>query len=327
MDFSTTWIRRHPDKQRRQSPRGYSLKEYDKTAVADAMVEIFDRLYTKPLLGWRAFVRSALFTICMSAIFLYEFGRLSEGELTRLMTSGEFAWIIPTSHLLVNTVCDYVALFIIRRFLVIGRRRPIIAISLGPIAGISIVFVSFLLVAMFTFKPYGEALDIAAIDFAALEEDLERIIIPLKFTLPALQVAAFVVHMWLPLFGLCVILLRGLFPASRRRDAVVLEGRPSASARCNWICRRRSRVRCNGCNPKYSLKRSRFRPAHRAHRRTNNEAARELIRANRPARRSCTHRCAHSDRAARQSDLSQHNRSCAALLSVIHFTHCEAPLW
>jgi hypothetical protein len=41
-----------------------SLKplEYDRAAVAVALIEIFDRLYTRPLLGWRAALRSALFT-------------------------------------------------------------------------------------------------------------------------------------------------------------------------------------------------------------------------------------------------------------------------
>jgi hypothetical protein len=43
--------------------------KHDKTAVADAMIEIFNRLYTRPLLGWRAFMRSALFTICMTGVF------------------------------------------------------------------------------------------------------------------------------------------------------------------------------------------------------------------------------------------------------------------
>jgi hypothetical protein len=61
-------------------------KEYDRTAVANSIIEIFDRIYTRPLFGWRAFKRSALFTLCMSAIFLYEFGRLSpEGKLIELL--------------------------------------------------------------------------------------------------------------------------------------------------------------------------------------------------------------------------------------------------
>ena len=50
-------------------------KEYDTALAGEAMVEIFNRLYTSPLFAWRAFRRSALFTICMSVIFLYEFSR------------------------------------------------------------------------------------------------------------------------------------------------------------------------------------------------------------------------------------------------------------
>ena len=91
-------------------------KEYDTTLAADAMVELFDRLYTRPLFGWRAFRRSAFFTICMSVIFLFEFGLLS-AELLKLLTAGEaltgLTWFLLTSTLLVNTVCDYAALFLI----------------------------------------------------------------------------------------------------------------------------------------------------------------------------------------------------------------------
>jgi hypothetical protein len=38
-------------------------REYDRAAVAAAIVELFDRVYTRPLLRWFAFVRSALITI------------------------------------------------------------------------------------------------------------------------------------------------------------------------------------------------------------------------------------------------------------------------
>jgi hypothetical protein len=47
-------------------------KEYDKSAVAAAMLEMFDRIYTKPLFAWRALFRSALITIGIMLIFLYE---------------------------------------------------------------------------------------------------------------------------------------------------------------------------------------------------------------------------------------------------------------
>src|SRR5262249_51782332 len=44
----------------------------DKRAVANAVVELFDRLYTSPLLGWRAFLRSMLISVVLACAFLYE---------------------------------------------------------------------------------------------------------------------------------------------------------------------------------------------------------------------------------------------------------------
>lgn len=181
-------------------------KEYDKRAVANAMVEIFDHLYTRPLLGWRAFGRSALFTLCMSLIFLYEFGLISEKELIGLV--GGLVWIIPTLNLLVNILCDYVALFMIRRFLILGERRPIIASLFGPLAGIMLVLLSCIII-------FGFLIGMVAIIllvFGVHERDWARPLdIPIVTSIyEALIDALFVVHMWLPLFAICVILLRGL---------------------------------------------------------------------------------------------------------------------
>jgi hypothetical protein len=48
------------------------LRSYGKEQVASALVEVFDQIYTSPLLSWRAFVRSLLFTTVVSAIYLFE---------------------------------------------------------------------------------------------------------------------------------------------------------------------------------------------------------------------------------------------------------------
>jgi hypothetical protein len=46
--------------------------EYDRATVAAAILELFDRLYTRPLLGWRAVLRSAVFTTIVATIVMYE---------------------------------------------------------------------------------------------------------------------------------------------------------------------------------------------------------------------------------------------------------------
>ena len=49
-----------------------SLRDYKSEQVASALVEVFDRIYTYPLLRWRAFLRLLLFTTVVSVIFVFE---------------------------------------------------------------------------------------------------------------------------------------------------------------------------------------------------------------------------------------------------------------
>jgi hypothetical protein len=78
-------------------------------------------------------MRSALFTICITVVFFYEFGLLpgnaSNTDLTALVRGvGQvWAWFIVTLGVLSNVVCDYIALFIIRPSLIFGKRRPMLA--------------------------------------------------------------------------------------------------------------------------------------------------------------------------------------------------------
>jgi hypothetical protein len=48
------------------------FKDYGKEQVASALVEVFDRIYTFPLLNWRAFARSVLFTTVVFVIYILE---------------------------------------------------------------------------------------------------------------------------------------------------------------------------------------------------------------------------------------------------------------
>ena len=46
------------------------LKDYDSKQVSAAFVEVFDRLYSSPLLDTRAFLRSSVITLAMSGVFM-----------------------------------------------------------------------------------------------------------------------------------------------------------------------------------------------------------------------------------------------------------------
>jgi hypothetical protein len=203
-------------------------REYDKAGVADAMVEIFDRLYTRPLFGWRALMRSAIFTICMTAVFFYEFGLLSTLMTFIARVRHVWVWPIIAAGVLANVACDYIALFLIRPFLVFGKRRPMLASLLAPMAGISIVLAAYYglaqvvifsvaqdfttqslktgvcdeLITTLHVSPQGPCADfvVEVGNAGALYQALQRVLRP----------AAFVVHLWLPLLALCVLFLRSL---------------------------------------------------------------------------------------------------------------------
>jgi hypothetical protein len=171
-------------------------KDDDKAAVQAAVLELFDRVYTTPLLTWRAFFRSAVITLVVLILFIYDF---APSPLDIIWSS----YYTPTffNSVLNNAISDYVALFAIRRMLANNSLSSFKAMLAGPLVGIGIVVL------------------VRAIQMALL-----IIVLSNMGTLPTGQdfdadqnamnlwiaAAALFVHLWLPFFALCVGLLKGL---------------------------------------------------------------------------------------------------------------------
>jgi hypothetical protein len=163
-------------------------KEYDKAAVGDAILELFDRIYTRPLLGWRAAMRSIILTLIISAVFLYE-----SSEWLVFLPLGMLAGMVS-----INAISDYISLFIVRRLLVVGRSKPFRAALLGPALGMVIVAILIVLyptaIVIYITKGYLSFIEIGFI-----------ILPPLMFVgYIFLAIGALVVHLWLPLLALCI---------------------------------------------------------------------------------------------------------------------------
>jgi hypothetical protein len=182
--------------------RTMRLKDYKNEQVASALVEVFDRIYTHPLLHWRAFRRSAVFTFLLTLLWIIEigfatkkvwvlfpFGRYSYSSLFK----GFFLSIFLA--FLTNAVTDYVSLFVIRRWLGLCGARPIFALITGTLISLIIVFVGILL------------RDATYVLTNLTESD--PILISTFFSIPA-----FAVFLWLPLFALGIVIVRLLTPLS-----------------------------------------------------------------------------------------------------------------
>src|SRR5258708_29919729 len=87
-----------------------NLMDYDKKRIASALVVVFDRLYAYPLLRWRAFFRSMLFTLAVSGFFIFETrASLIQINQAPIQTGTELALFTFT-----NILSDYFSLFLIR---------------------------------------------------------------------------------------------------------------------------------------------------------------------------------------------------------------------
>ena len=111
-------------------------KAYRKEAMSLAILETFDHIYTRPLLHWRGFLRSALITICVTFVAMYEFFpfALYGNALTHMgQTFGPVLLDVMFRQLLkqnlvaigTNIVSDFCALLVIRRLLLRGKNRPV----------------------------------------------------------------------------------------------------------------------------------------------------------------------------------------------------------
>ncbi len=168
-------------------------KERDRAAVAAAVLEIFDRVYTRPLLAWRAFYRSAIITMVGAVIMLFAFGR-SNVDLMHLETH-----VMMFCLAVVNVSISYAALFIISRVLGSHSIGVVKALLLGPAIGIAMIVFVGNVIGFFLGSLAGPVLQMLHYE-RSVNMSFGAMIIG----------SAWFVHLWLPFFALCVGLLKAL---------------------------------------------------------------------------------------------------------------------
>lgn len=184
---------------------------YDPKVIAAAILEAFDRLYTRPLLSFRAFARSAFLTLLLTTALsceIYTSAKLS--EVAKVLNTSFLQYAAP--QLVSNIFTDYLSLFLIRRWLLLAGRRPIASLIGSFLVGAVIVlFMSSVMRWMENVFVHGlspwEALqaNMAYWSFAIRNYIVDTPGFPLM--LPAIAV-----NLWLIFFAIGLLCIKSLSP-------------------------------------------------------------------------------------------------------------------
>jgi hypothetical protein len=193
---------------RTMGAKGLKAKE-----VSVALLETFDRVYTHPLLGWRAFFRSSLFTLVLTVLLFIE-----TRSVFWIFDVTAIAKVIGTAFV-TNVATDYLALFIVRPWLGWCGNKPVFALLSGTLLALMVVCIGLVardvMTGVFFFPPLPPTSGQEFHDYQmrhlyeyearGTAAGFENVA-----TLPALAV-----YIWLPLFALGILAARALIPVSR----------------------------------------------------------------------------------------------------------------
>jgi hypothetical protein len=178
--------------------------DYNKGDVAAVIIYLFDRLYSSPLLGVRAFLRCSAISLLLTAIVIFQFHPLIF-HVGLMSPEMRHQW---TTQIIANILSDYIALFLVRRWLVRGGQRPLTALCAAPLAGLFVIIVVYLIRDV-----GGYSLQTRTFHFSYFVDDfwnwVEFLFNPAG-SKRILLIPVIAVHLWLPLLALGILISKSV---------------------------------------------------------------------------------------------------------------------
>jgi hypothetical protein len=184
-------------------------RSQNKPDLGNLIINAFDRIYTSPLLSFRAFRRSAaISSIIWILVFLFPW-LVGLAKYWDILLGFPITIAQQVSFLLIVILSDYVSLLFVRRFLLLAQTYPMRASFLSSIIGLLVVTTSFFIFGFVAFMiacwldPYFNYPPVSSIDDAGQLWWLSTFIARMR--------PAFIIHLWLPLFAISALAVRLVF--------------------------------------------------------------------------------------------------------------------
>ena len=186
-----------------------------KPDLGNLIISAFDRIYTSPLLSFRAFRRSAVISSVIWFLLFFVpwlVNHWSSGytSIPELRSSRTFVALNFVADLTMILLTDYGSLLLVRQFLRLAQRRPISVSILSAIVGLSVAMISFtIIIALSVIVIY--LLDPALFTHTVRFEDMLDLLLLVLPVFFVVMRPAFIIHLWLPLFALSSLAAKLIF--------------------------------------------------------------------------------------------------------------------
>jgi hypothetical protein len=199
-------------------------RSHNKPDLGNLIINTFDRIYTSPLLTFRAFRRSAIISAIVWLLVIVGPTILGLVRLRdRVFTTPLYTFIplaaVLLVYLAVIVLSDYVSLPFVRRFLQLAQTHPVVASVISSMVGLVVVAISFLLLVVGVAATTVLSVNFIVarfIDVTMGKDLLGDIVTAFKDVLGSSTFVgsmrpAFIIHLLLPLFALSSLTARLIF--------------------------------------------------------------------------------------------------------------------
>jgi hypothetical protein len=202
--------------------RGHS---HDKPDLGNLIIKAFDRIYTSRLLSLRAFRRSATISLVIWLLLVFGPVLVALVKLRRdPTTSHPMNFYLPIvifilgACLFTTVLSDYLSLPFVRRFLRLAQTHPIRAMVTSSVVGLLVIIIIYLIIIIVLLAAevfvslyfYFDLTSSIVRQYTTDTGDFYKSIASLSDSV-YMTTAAFIIHLWLPLFALSSLFVKLVF--------------------------------------------------------------------------------------------------------------------